>query len=75
MADKIKAPAKEQNGYLGMEYSGTDIAITKSYRKDETSILKWKQHGKHLIAQQYGRYKYYAAYITRICKVERDYSF
>ena len=40
MADKIKAPAKEQNGFLNMEYFGTDIVITKSYRKDEISILK-----------------------------------
>ena len=75
MADKIKAPAKEQNGYLGMESSGTEIGITISYWKDEISILKWKQHAEHLIAQQYGRDKWYAAYITRFCKVERDYSF
>ena len=75
MADKIKAPAKEQNGYLGMESSSTEIGITMSYWKDEISILKWKQHAEHLIAQQHVRDKWYAAYLTRICKVERDYSY
>ena len=58
-----------------MESFGTEIGLTISYRKDEISILKWKQHGEHLIAQQYGRNKWYAAYIARICKVERDYSY
>ena len=58
-----------------MESFGTEIGLTISYRKDEISILKWKQHAEHLIAQQYGRDKWYAAYITRICKVERDYSY
>ena len=61
MADKIKAPAKEQNGYLGMESSSTEIVITVSYWKDEISILKWKQHAEHLIAQQYVRDKWYTA--------------
>ena len=58
-----------------MESSGTEPGLTKNYREHEISILKWKQHGEHLIAQQYGRNKWYAAYIARICKVERDYFF
>ena len=44
-----------------MESSSNEPGITMSYWKDEISILKWKQHAEHLIAQQYVRDKWYTA--------------
>lgn len=75
MAEQMERLVKEQPGYLGLEYAGNEIGITISYWKDEESIRNWKQQADHLIAQQKGKEKWYAAYKIRICKVERDYDF
>jgi len=64
--------AAAQPGYLGVESAP---GITISYWKDEMSILHWKQHADHRLAQIKGREQWYLAYTTRVCKVERDYSF
>jgi heme-degrading monooxygenase HmoA len=75
MATLMEQLAMEQPGYLGMETASGETGITISYWKDETSILKWKQHTEHLVAQSLGKEKWYQAYTTRVCKVEREYSF
>ncbi|MBV9988532.1 MAG: antibiotic biosynthesis monooxygenase, partial [Chitinophagaceae bacterium] len=46
-----------------------------SYWESLEAIRNWKANSEHLLAQQSGREKWYARYKTRICKVERDYSF
>lgn len=75
MAAIMEDLAKQQPGFLGMESASSDIGITVSYWKDEMSILRWKNHADHLVAQQKGKEKWYKSYITRICKVERAYDF
>jgi heme-degrading monooxygenase HmoA len=35
----------------------------------------WKRNAEHIITQQTGRAQWYESYTTRICKVEREYSF
>lgn len=75
MAETMEALARQQDGFLGMETATAAIGITISYWRDEQSILSWKQNAEHLLAQKAGRERWYNNYITRVCKVERDYSF
>ena len=75
MAEHMVQLASSQPGYLGHESAREGLGITVSYWKDLESIKLWKQHTEHLVAQRYGREKWYSHYKTRICLVERDYGF
>ncbi|MDB5005236.1 MAG: hypothetical protein JWQ34_3461 [Mucilaginibacter sp.] len=75
MADTMDELAKQQEGYLGIESARNEIGITVSYWQSLEAIRNWKANTDHLIAQKYGREKWYANYKVRICKVERDYEF
>lgn len=74
-AQRMMELAKQQEGFLGEESARNEIGITISYWKDLKSIKNWKQNAEHLLAQQKGRDSFYKYYKTRICKVEREYSF
>ena len=67
--------AAKQDGFLGIESARDEIGITVSYWRDLDSIKKWKANSDHLVAQKTGREKWYRAYKTRICLVEREYGF
>ena len=75
MAIKMVEMAQEQEGYLGHESAREGLAITVSYWKSLDAIKQWKMNIDHLLAQKLGKSKWYAAYKTRICLVERDYGF
>lgn len=75
MADKMQDLAEKQPGYLGNESVRNGLGITVSYWKNLESIKKWKEQADHQLAQKMGREKFYSSYKTRICLVERDYSF
>jgi heme-degrading monooxygenase HmoA len=75
MAQLMVDLASLQEGFLGVESARNEIGITVSYWKDLESIAKWKENAEHLIAQQLGREKWYESFTTRICLVEREYSF
>jgi len=67
--------ASQQPGFLGHESVRDGLGITISYWKSLEDIKNWKQVSDHQIAQKLGREKWYKAYKTRICLVERDYGF
>lgn len=75
MAERMATLAALQPGYLGVESAREGVGITVSYWRDLESIRAWKTQAEHLVAQQTGRSDWYARYTTRICKVERDYTF
>jgi len=75
MATEMVRLANEQPGFLGVESARNEIGITVSYWKTLEEIKNWKQHTQHLVAQKYGRDKWYESYKVRICKIERDYQF
>jgi heme-degrading monooxygenase HmoA len=75
MAVLMEELAKKQEGFLGVESARSEIGITVSYWKDLESIKKWKQNLEHLVAQEKGRSDWYKSYTTRICLVQREYSF
>ncbi|WP_461051907.1 antibiotic biosynthesis monooxygenase family protein [Spirosoma arcticum] len=79
-ATRMVELAHGQPGFLGVESARESserrtVGITVSYWESIEAIRNWKQHAEHLIAQQTGRDRWYEAYKTRICKVERDYGF
>lgn len=72
--------AHQQPGFLGVESArnGPDgglLGITVSYWESLEAIRAWKQQAEHQLARQTGRDRWYASYQTRICRVERDYTF
>ena len=74
-ANKMEELAKQQEGYLGIEFARDGVGITVSYWKDLDSILKWKNNVEHTEARNRGREQWYKQYQLRICKVEREYGF
>jgi heme-degrading monooxygenase HmoA len=73
MAEEMVRLAALQPGYLGHESARDTLGITISYWESLEAIKQWKNQSDHLLAQKYGREKWYSAYSTRIAKVERDY--
>lgn len=75
MSELMEEAARRQPGFLGVESARDGIGITVSYWRDLESIAAWKADASHTIAQKLGREKWYERFVTRICKVERDYDF
>ncbi len=76
MSDRMVELAVQQPGYLGAESvrNADGFGITVSYWQDEASIVAWKRHAEHRIAQETGQTRWYEHYETRVAKVERAYS-
>jgi heme-degrading monooxygenase HmoA len=47
--------------------------IALSYWPDEASIVAWKAHAEHVLAQQLGRERWYESYIVQIAQIGREY--
>ena len=75
MSDKMIELASLQEGFLGMENSGSNPGITVSYWSDLEAIKKWKENFEHRNAQKKGKELWYQSFKTRIARVERDYEF
>lgn len=72
MADRMTELAKVQPGFLGIESAREGIGITVCYWNSLEAIAAWKKNAEHQVAQVRGKSEWYAAFRTRICKVERD---
>ncbi|HEX6916296.1 MAG TPA: antibiotic biosynthesis monooxygenase [Chitinophagaceae bacterium] len=75
MAEQMAELASRQPGYLGHESARDGLGITVSYWESLEAIRNWKAVAEHREAQKRGKADWYRAYKTRICLVERDYSF
>jgi heme-degrading monooxygenase HmoA len=75
MSEAMAESAARQPGFLGVESAREEVGITVSYWASLEAIAAWKSEASHLVAQRLGREQWYAAYKTRICRVERDYDF
>jgi heme-degrading monooxygenase HmoA len=75
MAARMAELVAQQPGYLGMESAREGVGITVCYWKDLASIEGWRKIEEHLLAQKYGRERWYRQFAARICRVERAYSF
>ncbi|MBV4452242.1 MULTISPECIES: antibiotic biosynthesis monooxygenase family protein [Pseudomonas] len=75
-ANRMLELAREQPGFLGVESAREDgLGITVSYWESEAAILAWKQQVEHRQVREQGRATWYSAFHTRVCKVERAYTF
>jgi heme-degrading monooxygenase HmoA len=75
MAASMETLASRQPGYLGFESARSGTGISVSYWTNPEAIKNWKLQAEHLLAQKYGREKWYLQYKVRVCLVERDYFF
>lgn len=77
LADRMNELAAQQPGYLGLESvrAADGTGITVSYWATEESLRTWKANLEHRDAQRKGREGFYQEWFTRVCKVERAYSF
>jgi heme-degrading monooxygenase HmoA len=73
MSDHMKALAREQPGYLGIESARDGLGITVSYWASAEDAQAWKAVVQHRGAQRLGREQWYRAYRVRIANVEREY--
>ena len=73
MSDEMMMLAAQQVDFLGVESARNEIGITVSYWQNLDAIKAWKAHSRHLLAQKYGREKWYEKYKVRICIIEHDY--
>jgi heme-degrading monooxygenase HmoA len=67
--------ARQMPGFLGVDSARESIGITVSYWDSLEAISRWKAQADHVIVQRLGRDRWYAAYNTRIARVEREYDF
>ncbi|WP_028612233.1 antibiotic biosynthesis monooxygenase family protein [Paenibacillus harenae] len=76
LAEEMAMLAANQPGFLGAESvrNAEGFGVTVSYWDSLDAIRNWKANDAHLIAQEKGKTVYYDNYVTRICKVEREYS-
>lgn len=76
-AERMDALAAQQPGFLGVESArGTDgFGITVSYWATLEDVAAWGRHAEHLLAQKYGREKWYESFTLRVCRVEALRSF
>lgn len=73
MAERMAELSASRPGFLGMEHAASDgLSITICYWESLEAIAGWREHEEHLLAQQKGYERWYDAFATRVCRVERD---
>ncbi len=75
MSARMLELARKSDGFLGVESARAEIGITVSYWRDPESIRAWRENAEHRVARTLGRERWYRRFTTRICRVEREYSF
>jgi heme-degrading monooxygenase HmoA len=74
VAARMRELALTQFGCLDFQAltEGKD-EIALSYWPDEASIVAWKAHSEHVLAQQLGRERWYESYIVQVAQIGREY--
>lgn len=74
MATELLALAADQPGFLGIETCmDARFSIAVSYWQSLEAIAAWRKRAEHVVAKGRGRTQWFAAYATRIARVERAY--
>lgn len=76
-AERMVELAAEQPGFLGVESvrDADGLGVTISYWESQEAIRAWREHPEHREIQRKGRDRWYRAYHTRVCEVDRAYAF
>ena len=74
VAARMRELALTQFGCLDFQAltEGRD-EIALSYWPDEASIVAWKAHSEHVLAQQLGKERWYESYIVQVAQIGREY--
>ncbi|MFF2795822.1 antibiotic biosynthesis monooxygenase family protein [Lysinibacillus xylanilyticus] len=77
MAEVMDELAQKQPGFIRVESArnAEGKGITVSYWESLEAIQAWRENSKHLVAQQFGKEKWYMQYNVEISQVIKDYSF
>ena len=66
--------AHEVDGYLGIESCvHGNFSLAVSYWRSLEAIEAWRRHVAHVHAKEQGMTRWFAAWATRIARVERAY--
>jgi heme-degrading monooxygenase HmoA len=74
MASRMRDLAIGQHGcieFVSCTEGSQEIAI--SYWRTQEQIRDWKHNAEHLVAQEYGRSKWYRSYTVEVVEVVRSY--
>jgi heme-degrading monooxygenase HmoA len=76
VAARMRELALTQFGCLEFQAvsEGAD-EVALSYWPDEASVLAWKSHAEHILAQQMGRQRWYQCYVVQVAHIGREYRF
>ncbi|GLQ29856.1 antibiotic biosynthesis monooxygenase family protein [Litoribrevibacter albus] len=75
MAAKLRDIAMNEFGctdFISLTEGDQEIAV--SYWPSEENIKNWKQHSDHLIAQSFGKKKWYSHYQVEVVEIKRSYA-
>ena len=72
MVDHLVRTAELMPGFLGMDAVRDDdgFGITVSYWQTKESILAWRDHSEHRVAQRLGPEKWYEDFTVHVARVE-----
>ena len=70
-AARMEELSRQQPGFIGVEAArGEDgLGITVSYWESLEAVAAWGRNAEHLLAQRFGREKWYESFTLRICVV------
>lgn len=74
LADALRKTALEDFGcieFVAVAEGDTEIAI--SYWQNEQDIQRWQQHTEHLVAQRWGKERWYESYSVEVTDITRAY--
>lgn len=75
MAARMRELALTQYGcleFVAVTEGTQEVAI--SYWESEAQIRAWKQDAEHLLAQEYGRNRWYRSYKVQVVEIKREYA-
>ncbi|MDX2168218.1 MAG: antibiotic biosynthesis monooxygenase [Deltaproteobacteria bacterium] len=71
---RLMQVAREVDGFLGIESCiAGNFSLAVSYWRSLEAIAEWRRHAEHRLAKDNGMQRWFAAYCTRIARVERVY--
>jgi len=74
MAMHLMETARDIEGFLGIESCiHGNFSLAVSYWRSLEAIDAWRRQARHRVAKECGKTRWFAAYFTRIARVERDY--
>lgn len=74
VAARMRQLALEQYGCIEFHSVTEGInEVSLSYWPSEENIRAWKAHPEHVLAQQAGRERWYAAYSVQVAEIRREY--